>query len=320
MQIKNLLDNLARFTYYEIEEFRRDEHTLEFKYVSVIKNIICNCTVTENSILVIINNLQEKLKNDKDEVINDLLSINSLRNGLAMINIPDCIVDFEEDKYRLNISLSIKDTEICESGVLNLFNAATELVDKILLTVILLWERKVTGMIDINERICVYPHMDYETQIFYATHIMLDNYSAYMGEYYKGKLYGTPYYRGYPSKANTPSNEGIYLPDDDYIISITDNIYESNNSIIINKNFIITIKELGKILLDKENTNFEIIYRDNKLYIRHLINGYSSVTLNSEIMIIIDNPELGTVLGDRLITEYELTPHFNGYILLFAED
>ena len=237
---------------------------------------------------------------EKEDVFLNLIKLDHMRRGIRQIKISDVTIDLDENDKRLSISILNRNDN-------NFLSTVIELVDKILLTANLLWDGK-EPLLDMNKDICIYPGISYSSEILSCIHIMSKEYIEYMGTYYRGKLIDTEYYTGVEKLSNLQFKKSKYI--------LKQCRYDENT--IIHKNFIIAIKELGRIQL---SDTYDIVYKDNKLFLMCTDNNNNWITFTGLNNILINgyNPELGVVIGDRFVPNIEIPHLINGYILLYLQ-
>ena len=248
-----ILGILSRFTYYDIKDLEIDNDTIKFKYLSVFRDIICQCELSENTIRIIVNNNEWlKLINKKD-VILDI--------GISG-DIFDYLDTLESDRFNIvksndNYKFEFKQPK----RMLRFLNNGVELVDKLLLNICLIVDNK--DIIDSHINVCMYPgyyeHIDYVSSVF-AVNI---NYISYMSEIYRRDI------------RNTSINKGVEFDDRlsflestsimcywDISLLRTNRFVNINEVIVPNRNLIKIIKLLGKIVVYDDT---HLIIRDNEL-------------------------------------------------------
>ena len=279
---RKLLEILATFTLYEVKNFKFSKGTVEFEYISIIKNIVCKCRYSKNYINLEITGDEWKRALPKNDIIVELSNIDKLREYIHEISESRFIEIDEGD----NIIIEITHSKVSLTPIYY----AVLFLDKVLLNLFLLIDNKeLIGLEDKKEfRICLYPRFNDNTLVNIP--IMSSEYIKYMGSYY----------RDFEGSAEYKSN-GV-LEHDGFDIRVVNTYgmgYTTYISYILNKNFITAIKLLKEfnICIDakiKLCDNGDLVIGNPKNKSIYLNENYEC----DDIILI------GRVIGDELIFNY----------------
>lgn len=291
---KELLGILSKFTYYDVDNFRLNEATVKFDYLSIVKNIICKCLYSKYFISIKIDSQEWKRYVLNNEIIIELNDLDRVRNYINSLRVNGFGIKIDND------DIIIDCTYTCIN--INKLNEVVAFVDKLLLNMFMLLDnRDLVDLEDKDYEICIYPKLSVGCSTLYNVHIMSEKYVSYMSYYYSDIISNTMYKFGIELNKNTII---ISMGSDDPIGCITrigwiD--YELDYRLeyvgyILNKNFITVIKLLGFLKIDKDieirldNNGDLIINASNKKYY-----------FNSSKEICQDKYVIGRIFGDKIL-------------------
>ena len=171
---KRLLEVMSRFTYYDMENLEVGEDILKFNYISVIKDIVCTCELSENSIKIYIDNEEIADVIKSDDVLYDLGKIAEISNYTNKLKIDDYNISSVDGVN--NIEYKMYKLE------LNTLKEVVAIVDRILLNCCLIASNK--RKIKLDKVICIYPDAYDEMKSICTNYIIDHNYSQYSGSIY----------------------------------------------------------------------------------------------------------------------------------------
>ena len=248
---KELLEILSQFTYYEVDNLKLKDDTIEFEYISVVKNVICKCLYTKYHATIRIDNQEWKRYLVHDDIFLNLADSDKVRNYINSLKVNGLNIKIDNDDIVID----------CTYACINIdkINEVITLVDKIILNVFLLLDNKeLIDLNDINHNICIYPHLSAGCRTLYNVHIMYDSYVNYMSYYYFDIISNTIYTK----VMNQITMEAGWHTSDQlgciYNFPHRDTEYKGR---ILNKNFITSIKLLGTLKVDND---IEIILENDK--------------------------------------------------------
>ena len=184
---KELLEILAKFTYYEVEDLEISDDTIKFRYLSVFGDIICQCELHEDSMYFKLDNNEWIRLIKSNDIILDLEVADRVFNYLNNLAIID----------RVNVEIkSLGNNYIFKFSKLNMKKAHLyleryiALIDKIILNILLLIDNK--SSTNLNKEVCIYPGFRDGIDRVSNVYILSKEYINYMSDTYRKDILYTP--------------------------------------------------------------------------------------------------------------------------------
>ena len=231
---RHLLEILSKFTYYGVEDLEIGYDTLKFKYISWVKDIICECELNNKYCKFNIYNAEWVSSIKDEDVLRELSRIEKVKDYINSIDKKGIVISND------NISTNVK--FIHTKLNLNLLEKDIEIVDRILLNIFLILNNE--ELIGLNKKVCVYPSVRLKKKILYRRILVNEGYTKYWGSIIDGDLSDTLYEFGCDLSTldKCIDNECEGIKKLDYKVDILD-------CIVLNKNLITLLNILEEVRL-----------------------------------------------------------------------
>lgn len=177
-EIKDILKKLARFTYYEMENLEINDNHLKFDYISIILDIVCNCEISKNKIIIYVDDAELYDAIKSDDVIRDLGRFTNILDYINELEIGEIFI-------RRNTHGTYFDCTVGEISLYNLKKIVT-IIDKILLSCYYVANNK--GEINFSDTICIYPDNYIDINRICVYYIVGGGYGPCVGSVYGDKV------------------------------------------------------------------------------------------------------------------------------------
>ena len=241
MAIIQIAESLVKLYNYEIKDFKIDANTIEFYYISIVRNIKCQCKITTDNISINvasdeiirhISELDNMLGINKIIEITDYIN-NSIGTKSLHVMSDHCSIDVNYEHTRINVIKLERIIEILDILLLNIIN-------RIASNILHNRERF------INEQVIVYPGIRYKK--FVNTEYLVNDRDSYYHLNVDNCRYNIC--RPYPH----PSG---YLRSKSAMIDLSDDELHQVTLLVYNNTLKEVISELKKINIDS-NVNLEL--------------------------------------------------------------